>query len=67
MFEWRFIAFNNMSAEFNPYREWLSIPVSELPPNYYRLLGLALFESEDSVIEKAADRQMAFVRMFQTG
>ena len=56
-----------MSAEFNPYREWLSIPVNELPANYYRLLGLALYESDPNVIEKAADRQMAFIRTFQTG
>ena len=56
-----------MNAEFNPYREWLSIPLSELPANFYRLLGLSLFESDVNVIEKAADRQMTFVRTFQTG
>lgn len=56
-----------MSSEFNPYREWLSIPANELPANYYRLLGLALFESDPNVIDKAADRQMSFIRTFQTG
>ena len=56
-----------MSAEFDPYQEWLSIPPDERPANYYRLLGLPLFESNANVISNAADRQMAFVRTFQTG
>ena len=56
-----------MSAEFDPYQEWLSIPPNERPANYYRLLGLPLFESNANVISNAADRQMAFVRTFQTG
>ena len=56
-----------MSAEFDPYQEWLSIPSDERPTNYYRLLGLPLFESNTTVINNAADRQMAFVRTFQTG
>ena len=56
-----------MSSEFNPYREWLSIPANELPANYYRLLGLVLFESDPNVIDKAADRQMSYIRTFQTG
>ncbi|MBR5710633.1 MAG: WD40 repeat domain-containing protein [Thermoguttaceae bacterium] len=56
-----------MSSEFDPYRIWLGIPVSEQPANLYRLLGLALFESDDDVISNAADRQMAHVRTFQTG
>ena len=55
-----------MSSEFDPYRIWLGIPVSEQPANLYRLLGLALFESDDDVISNAADRQMALVRTFQT-
>ncbi|MBR0238982.1 MAG: hypothetical protein IJQ39_12885 [Thermoguttaceae bacterium] len=56
-----------MSSEFDPYRIWLGIPVSEQPANHYRLLGLALFESDDDVISNAADRQMAHIRTFQTG
>ncbi len=56
-----------MSSEFDPYRIWLGIPVSEQPANLYRLLGLALFESDDDVISNAADRQMAHVRTFQAG
>jgi hypothetical protein len=50
-----------MSA-FDPYHVWLGIPPSEQPPNYYRLLALALFEASPEVIENAAERQMAHVR-----
>ena len=59
--------FVNMTSEFDPYRIWLSIPPSEQPANYYRLLGLPLFESDPDVISGAADRQMTHVRTFQTG
>lgn len=53
--------------EFDPYRKWLGIPPHEQPPNYYRLLGLPLFESDRDVIANAADRQMAHLRTFQGG
>lgn len=53
------------SEEFDPYRKWLGIPPSEQPPNYYRLLGIALFEEDPDVIQNAADRQMAHVRTFK--
>ena len=56
-----------MQAQFDPYRKWLGIPPEEQPPNYYRLLGLAVFEGDADVISHAADRQMAHVRTFQTG
>ena len=56
-----------MSSEFDPYRVWLSIPASEQPANFYRLLGVALFESDPDVISGAADRQMSHVRTFQSG
>lgn len=52
---------------FDPYRKWLGIPESELPPSLYRLLGLVDFESDPDVICHAADRCMAHVRTFQTG
>ena len=39
----------------------------EQPPNHYRLLGLALFESQPDVIATAADRQMGHLRTFQSG
>ena len=56
-----------MCSDFDPYRVWLSIPVSEQPANYYRLLGVELFESDEEVISSAADRQMSHVRTFQSG
>ncbi|HOA51012.1 MAG TPA: hypothetical protein PKI05_02070 [Thermogutta sp.] len=52
---------------FDPYRKWLGIPPEEQPPNYYRLLGIAPFESDPDVIVNAADRQMGHVRRFQAG
>ncbi len=56
-----------MSGVFDPYHKWLGIPPNEQPTNHYRLLGLALFESDPDVIANAADARMAHVRTFQTG
>lgn len=56
----------NVDLEEALYR-WLGIPLREQPPNHYRLLGLALFEHDASVIESAADRQMAHVRSLAGG
>jgi hypothetical protein len=52
---------------FDPYYEWLSIPPEEQPANFYRLLGLKVFEANEKVISSAADRQMAHVRTFALG
>ena len=52
---------------FDSYHRWLGIPPAEQPPTLYRLLGLASLEADPSVIEEAADRQMAHVRTHQTG
>lgn len=52
---------------FDPYYQWLGIPPHEQPPNYYRLLGIALFEPDSQVIASAADRQTAFLRGKDTG
>ncbi|MBC8355690.1 MAG: hypothetical protein H8E66_27240 [Planctomycetes bacterium] len=52
---------------FDPYHQWLGIPPAEQPPNYYRLLGVGVFESNPDVISSAADRQMAHVKTFQMG
>ncbi len=52
---------------FNPYHVWLGIPPEEQPPNHYRLLGIAPFESNADVIATAADRQMIHLRTFQSG
>ncbi len=51
---------------FDPYYEWLGIQPSEQPANFYRLLGIAKFEDNAKVIERAADRQMGYLRQFQT-
>lgn len=56
-----------MPENFDPYYEWLGIPPKHQPPHHYRLLGLELFEPNANVIERAADRQMAHVRTFQSG
>lgn len=52
---------------FDAYHKWLGIPPSEQPPNCYRLLGVALYESDPDVIEAAADQRMAHIRTYQTG
>ena len=52
---------------FDAYHAWLGIPAKDHPLNHYRLLGLELFESNLDVIEAAADRQMGFVRQYQSG
>ena len=56
-----------MSETFDGYHVWLGIPPTEQPVNHYRLLGIAPFETDPSVIDHAADRQMAHVRTFQAG
>jgi hypothetical protein len=58
-----------MEPSFNPYNEWLGIEVEsvELPPNHYRLLGIALFESDRDVIQAAADQRMTRLQALQTG
>jgi hypothetical protein len=52
---------------FNAYHKWLGIASQDQPPNHYRLLGIELYESDPDVIEGAADRQMSFVRQYQSG
>jgi hypothetical protein len=55
------------AGAFDAYHELLGIAPSEQPPTLYRLLGLTPLESNASVIERAADRQMVHLRSFQTG
>lgn len=52
---------------FDPYRKWLGIPPKDQPPNHYRLLGLENFEDDLDVVDGAAERQMGFVRQYQSG
>ena len=56
-----------MTEAFDPYYQWLGIPPKDQPPNHYRLLGLELFEENRNVIATAADRQMGFIKNYQTG
>lgn len=56
-----------MENEFNPYTEWLGIPIDQQPPNHYQLLGLGLLETNAKRIELAAEHRMQSVRRFQTG
>ena len=56
-----------MTEQFDPYYQWLGIPQEERPINKYRLLALQVFESDEDVIANAADRQMAYIRTFQSG
>ena len=40
-----------MPIEFDPYLEWLGIQITERPLDHYALLGLARFESSETLIE----------------
>jgi hypothetical protein len=52
---------------FDPYYEWLGIPPHEQPANYYRLLGIPLFEPNPRVIENIYEQKMTFLRTKQIG
>jgi hypothetical protein len=65
-------------GEFDPYAEWLSIGMDNRPITHYALMGFsqaealkmfgrALTEAEKKRVEAAADRNMSFVRNYQTG
>ncbi len=54
-------------APFDSYHKWLGIPPQQQPPDHYRLLGLARFESDPEVIASAADARMGHARSFQSG
>jgi curved DNA-binding protein CbpA len=51
-----------MSDAFDPFHEWLGIPPLEQPANYYRLLGLNVFESDLAAIQLAAKRRTMLVQ-----
>ena len=48
----------------NPYKAWLGIPTEDQPPNYYRLLGLELFEADPEVIREMAGARRELVQVF---
>lgn len=56
-----------MNDSFDPYLEWLGIPLHERPHNYYQLLGLQTFENDPAVIAAHADERMGRLRTFQVG
>lgn len=56
-----------MSSDFDPYYLWLGIPPHEQPPNHYRLLGVALYEANASVIDSAASRQSTYLHSVAAG
>lgn len=56
-----------MSEIFDPYHKWLAIPPSEQPPNFYRLLSLPLYETDQEVIAAAAVQRINWVRNFESG
>ena len=56
-----------MAEDFDPYYKWLGILAKDQPPHNYRLLGIELVEDDLQVIESAADRQLSFLRKYQSG
>jgi serine/threonine protein kinase len=56
-----------LPAAFDPYQQWLGVPPEEQPPNHYRLLGLALFEQDRAMIERAAQQRSIHLRALATG
>jgi hypothetical protein len=55
-----------MPEAFDAYYKWLGISPRDQPPNYYRLLGIDIFEESPDVIANVADQRMAHIRSFQT-
>lgn len=51
-----------MSSAFNPYHQWLGLANDGQALNYYRLLGVAAFESDVAIIERAAQQQLARIQ-----
>jgi len=54
-----------LSANFNPYREWLGI--THDAPNAYELLGVPVQSEDIQAIASAADRAMTRVRAIKPG
>ncbi len=56
-----------MTEDFDPYHRWLGIPPEDQPPDHYRLLGIARFETEREVIDSVAVRHMLFLQEITDG
>jgi WD40 repeat protein len=53
--------------QFDAYHKWLGIRPEEQPANHYRLLGIALFESDREVISSAANQRTVYLRQRAAG
>lgn len=56
-----------MPDTFDPYFQWLGILPNEQPANWYRLLGLKLWEANAAAIEEASQKQSAIARQHLQG
>lgn len=56
-----------MADEFDPYYLWLGIPPESGLRHHYRLLGVTVFESDEDVIDSAANRLTVYVKSVATG
>jgi hypothetical protein len=54
-------------SEFDPYHQWLGIPVTARPISKYRLLAIEDFESDKGVISAAAEQRTIYLRTMQSG
>ena len=55
------------SMSFDPLQTWLGISSTEQPPNHYRLLGVALYEVDPTVIRQGAEQQLERIRPHSQG
>lgn len=56
-----------MSSAFDPYHKWLGIPPAQQPPNFYRLLGIEVFEADRDVIDAAANQRTSYLHDLANG
>lgn len=56
-----------MNDRFDPYLEWLDIPLDQRPFHYYQLLGVQPFEEDLKLIAARADERMGKIRGYQVG
>ncbi len=52
---------------FDPYEQWLGIPPTLRPIDYYTLLGIEKFCEDRRKIQEAAEARMRLLRKYQTG
>ncbi|GIW93404.1 MAG: hypothetical protein KatS3mg110_1445 [Pirellulaceae bacterium] len=57
----------NRLESFDPYEQWLGIPPSLRPIDYYTLLGIEKFCDDRQKIAEAAEKRMRLLRRYQTG